>query len=186
MRIERLKAELNVQVEWVHFPLHPDTPAEGRSLADLFAGRNVDRKAMHAQMKARMEAEGLPYGERTMTYNSRLAQELGKWADTQPGGEALHDALFRAYFVEARDISQPAVLLEIAERVGLSAAGAREVLEKRTFQAAVDADWELSHEYGVTGVPTFVVGRYGVVGAQSYETLEALVRKAATQSNTEG
>jgi predicted DsbA family dithiol-disulfide isomerase len=162
----------------VHFPLHPDTPPEGRALADLFAGRNLDLKAMQAQMKARMTAEGLPYGERTRTYNSRLAQELGKWADTQPGGEAIHDALFRAYFVEARDISQPAVLLEIAEAVGLPVDGAREVLERRTFRSAVDADWALSREYGITGVPTFVAGRFGVVGAQPYETLEALVRKA--------
>ena len=185
MRIEKLKAEHNVKIEWVHFPLHPETPAEGRSLADLFAGRQVDRKAMHAQMKARMDAEGLPYGERTMTYNSRLAQELGKWADTQPGGEALHDALFRAYFVEARDISQPAVLLDIVERLGLSVDGAREVLEKRTFEAAVDADWALSRQYGITGVPTFVVGRYGVVGAQPYEALEALVRKAGTAADGE-
>ncbi len=183
MRIEKLKAEHGVKVAWVHFPLHPDTPAEGRSLADLFAGRNMDRKAMHAQMKARMDAEGLPYGERSMTYNSRLAQELGKWADTQPGGEAMHDALFRAYFVEARDISQPAVLLDIVERVGLSVEDAREALEKRTFQAAVDADWELSRRYGVTGVPTFVAGRYGVVGAQPYEALEELVRKAATREH---
>jgi len=186
VRIEKLKAEHNVKVEWVHFPLHADTPAEGRSLADLFAGRNVDRKAMHAQMKARMDAEGLPYGERTMTYNSRLAQELGKWADTQPGGEALHDALFRAYFVEARDISQPAVLLEIAQRVGLSVDGAREVLEKRTFEAAVDADWKLSRQYGITGVPTFVVGRHGVVGAQPYEVLEQLVRETTRPGDTEG
>lgn len=185
MRIEKLKAEHNVKVEWVHFPLHPETPAEGRSLADLFAGRQVDRKAMHAQMKARMDAEGLPYGERTMTYNSRLAQELGKWADTQPGGEALHDALFRAYFVEARDISQPAVLLDIVERLGLSVDGAREALEKRTFEAAVDADWALSRQYGITGVPTFVVGRHGVVGAQPYEALEALVRKAGTVADGE-
>ncbi len=169
-----------MKVEWVHFPLHPETPAEGRSLADLFAGRNVDRKAMHEAMKARMDAEGLPYGERTMTYNSRLAQELGKWADTQPGGEALHDAMFRAYFVEARDISQLAVLLEIAERVGLPVDAAREVLERRTFKAAVDADWALSRQYGVTGVPTFVAGRHGVVGAQPYEALEELVRRAST------
>ena len=167
-------------IEWVHFPLHPDTPAEGRALADLFAGRNVDLRAMHAQMKARMTAEGLPYGERTMTYNSRLAQELGKWADTQPGGEALHDALFRAYFVEARDISQPDVLLEIAQQVGLPVDGAREVLEKRTFKDAVDADWKLSRQYGITGVPTFVVGRHGVVGAQPYETLEQLLEEATS------
>ncbi len=186
MRIERLKAEHNVKVEWVHFPLHPDTPAEGRALADLFAGRGVDRKAMHAQMKARMDADGLPYGERTMTYNSRLAQELGKWADTQSGGEALHDALFRAYFVEARDISQPAVLLHIVEHAGLSVDGAREMLEKRTFKDAVEADWELSRRYGVTGVPTFVAGRHGVVGAQPYEVLEQLVLKAAAPSDAEG
>jgi len=180
VRIERLRTEHDVKIEWVHFPLHPDTPQEGRSLVELFAGRGRDLKAMHAQMKERMAAEGLPYGERTMTYNSRLAQELGKWADTQPGGEAIHDALFRAYFVDTRDISRPEVLLEIAAEVGLPVDAAREVLERRTFKAAVDADWKLSREYGVTGVPTFVAGRHGVVGAQPYEMLERLVRTAAS------
>ena len=172
-----------MKIEWVHFPLHPETPAEGQSLEDLFKGRNVDRKAMHAQMKARMDAEGLPYGERTMTYNSRLSQELGKWADTQPGGEAFHDAMFRAYFVEALDISRPEVLLEIAERVGLPLDAAREVLEKRTFKEAVDRDWALSRRYGITGVPTFVAGDSGVVGAQPYEVLERLVKQAASEKD---
>ena len=181
MRIEKLRTEHNVKIEWVHFPLHPETPVEGRSLADLFAGRGVDRKAMNAQMKARMDAEGLPYGERTMTYNSRLAQEVGKWADTQPGGEAIHDAMFRAYFVEARNIGDPDVILDIVEQVGLSVDEAREVIEKRTFKDAVDEDWALSRQLGVTGVPTFVAGRYGVVGAQPYETLERLVERAAAE-----
>jgi predicted DsbA family dithiol-disulfide isomerase len=179
VRIEKLRTEHNVKIEWVHFPLHPETPMEGRSLADLFAGRGVDRKAMNAQMKARMDAEGLPYGERTMTYNSRLAQEVGKWADSQPSGEAIHDAMFRAYFVEARNIGDPAEILKIVKQVGLSVEGAREVIEKRTFKDAVDEDWALSRQLGVTGVPTFVAGRYGVVGAQPYETLERLVEKAA-------
>ena len=84
MRIERLKEEHGVQVKWVHFPLHPDTPQEGRSLEEMFAGRGYDIPKMQAQMRARMQAEGLPYGNRSMTYNSRLAQELGAWADTQP------------------------------------------------------------------------------------------------------
>jgi len=183
VRIERLKKEHSVAIEWVHFPLHPETPAEGLALADLFAGRGLDIKAMHAQMKARMDAEGLPYGERTHTYNSRLSQELGKWADTQPGGEAFHDAMFRAYFVEARDISRPEVLLEIAQSVGLPADAAREVLEKRTYKAAVDADWKLSRQYGITGVPTFVAGRHGVVGAQPYAALEQLVKKARAEGD---
>jgi predicted DsbA family dithiol-disulfide isomerase len=179
VRIEKLKAEHNVKVEWVHFPLHPETPMEGKALADLFRGRSPEqRKAMQAQMKARMDAEGLPYGERTHTYNSRLAQELGKWADTQPGGEALHDAFFRAYFVDNRDISNHDVMLQIVKEAGLSVDAARDVLEKRAFKDAVDADWKLSREYGITGVPTFVVGRQGVVGAQPYEVLEQLVKEA--------
>jgi predicted DsbA family dithiol-disulfide isomerase len=181
VRIEKLRTTYNLNIEWVHFPLHPETPPEGKSLEDLFRGRNVDRKAMHAQMKARMDAEGLPYGERTHTYTSRLAHELGKWADTQPGGEAFHDAMFRAYFVEARDISQPAVLLEIAAQVGLPIEAAREVIEKRTFKEAVDRDWELSRRYGITGVPTFVMGDRGVVGAQPYEVLEQLVKQSAAR-----
>ena len=165
-------------IKWVHFPLHPDTPQAGRSLEDLFAGRGYDIPKMQAQMRARMEAEGLPYGTRTMTYNSRLAQELGAWAETQPGGEAIHDALFRAYFVDARNIGDPEVLVDIARSVGLDADKAREVLEQRTFKSAVDADWMKSRQYGVTGVPTFVAGQRGVVGAQPYETLEELVRQA--------
>jgi predicted DsbA family dithiol-disulfide isomerase len=182
VRIERLRKEHGVRVQWVHFPLHPETPAEGRSLADLFAGRGYDVPKMQAQMRARMAAEGLPYGERKMTYNSRLAQELGKWADEQPGGEAIHDALFKAYFVDGRNIGDPEVLLKIAESVGLPREQAKEVLEKRSFKDAVDADWEKAREYGVTGVPTFVAGRQGVVGAQPYEMLEQLVREASKRA----
>ena len=183
MRIEKLRTEHNVKIEWVHFPLHPETPQEGRALASLFGGREADRKARHEQMKARMTAEGLPYGERTMTYNSRLSQELGKWADTQPGGEAIHDAFFRAYFVDARDISDVDVMLDIVKGVGLSVDDAREVLDKRTFKDAVDKDWELSRRYGITGVPTFVVGNRGVVGAQPYDVLEQLVEKGGSQED---
>jgi predicted DsbA family dithiol-disulfide isomerase len=178
VRIERLQKEHGVKVEFVHFPLHPETPAEGKSLQELFAGRGYDIAKMQAQMRARMAAEGLPYGDRTMTYNSRLAQELGKWADTQPGGEKLHDAIFRAYFVDGKNIGDVDVLVQLAESVGLPGDKAREVLEKRLYKSAVDADWQKSREYGVTGVPTFVIGRRGVVGAQPYEALEQLVKEA--------
>jgi len=177
VRIERLRKEHGVQVKWVHFPLHPDTPQEGRSLEDMFRGRGYDIPKMQAQMRARMAAEGLPYGNRSMTFNSRLAQELGKRADEQPGGEAIHDALFKAYFVDGKNIGDPEVLVALAQSVGLPADQAREVIEKRSYQAAIDADWAKSREYGVTGVPTFVAGGQSVVGAQPYEALEQLVRQ---------
>ena len=153
-------------------------------MAELYAGRNVDPEAMYQRMKGLMDAEGLPYGRRTHTYNSRLAQELGKWADTQEGGWAIHDALYKAYFVEAKNIGDVEILVEIAEAVGLPAAEARRVLEERRFKDEVDADWARSHQYGVTGVPTFVAERYGVVGAQPYEVLEQLVAKAGAARRT--
>ena len=84
-------------------------------MADLYAGRGTDPDEMYRQMKERMEAEGLPYGKRTHTYNSRKAQELGKWADTQDNGDALHDALYRAYFVDTKNIGDIDVLVEIAD-----------------------------------------------------------------------
>ncbi|MBV8122426.1 MAG: DsbA family protein [Alphaproteobacteria bacterium] len=178
MRIEKLKQAFAVETKLVHFPLHPETPAEGRSMAELYAGRDVDPEAMYARMKRLMDAEGLPYGRRTHTYNSRLAQELGKWADTQSGGEAVHDALYRAYFVDARNIGDPEVLVDIAQSAGLAADKARPVLAERRFKDEVDADWAKSHAYGITGVPTFVAARYGVVGAQPYEALVQLVERA--------
>ncbi|MBT5569581.1 MAG: hypothetical protein HOJ90_00015 [Alphaproteobacteria bacterium] len=171
MRIEKLKAAYDVDVQTVHFPLHADTPMDGQSLEELFAGRGVDMEAMYTRMKGMMDEEGLPYAKRTHTYNSRLAQELGKWADTQEGGEAIHMPLYQAYFVDQQNIADIELLVSIAEGVGLDGTAAREVLEKRTFKDAVDADWAKSQGYGVTGVPTYVAEGQGVVGAQPYDVL---------------
>ena len=151
---------------------------EGRALADLFAGRGYDLEAMHERMQAEMAAEGLPYSRRSHTYNSRLAQELGKWADTQPDGAAIHDALYKAYFVDNANVADIDVLVAIAGGVGLNTEAAREMLETRSFSAAVDADWAKSHEAGVTGVPTFATAGMAVIGAQPYAILERLISRA--------
>jgi len=98
------------------------------SLAELFRGRNVDMQAAHRRLQALMDAEGLPYRSRTHTYNSRLAQEVAKWAETKPGGEAVHDALFKAYFVDGRNIGDSAVLVDVARSVGLPADEAADAL----------------------------------------------------------
>jgi predicted DsbA family dithiol-disulfide isomerase len=175
VRIEKLKAAYEIETKLVHFPLHPDTPLEGRSMAEHYAQRGIDPEDAYQRMKTLMDAEGLPYGKRTHSYNSRLAQELGKWADTVPDGDKLHDALYRAYFVDARNIGDVEVLIDVVETAGLDPVAAREVIETRRFKDAVDADWAKSAQYGVTGVPTFVAERRGVVGAQPYEVLEQLM-----------
>lgn len=182
MRTDRLVQRYGLEVRWTHFPLHPETPPEGMTLEALFAGRGFDLEAAQEQMRQRMAAEGLPYGQRTMTFNSRLAQELGAWADTQPGGGVIHDALFRLYFVEGENLAQPEVLLALVERLELDVEAARQVLSERSFSEHVDRDWERSRRLGVTGVPTFVAGRQGVAGAQPYEELERLVVAAGATS----
>ena len=160
------------------------------SLEELFAGRNIDVDAMYTRMKGLMDAEGLEYGKRTHTYNSRLALELGKWADGQskPGNnyEAIHDALYRAYFVDSLNIGDKEILVDVASKAGLPEDDVQMVLIDRTHKAAVDADWNLSREYGVTGVPTFVAGGYSLVGAQPYEMLQQMmdqIKTSATESS---
>ena len=125
-----------------------------------------------------MAAERLPYGDRTMTYNSRRAQELAKWIESKPGGDAIHNALFRAYFVDGRNIALMETLVDIANQFGQSNDEAREILQNRKFQKAVDIDWERSRKTGITGVPTFLAGNQVLVGAQPYHALENLVIEA--------
>ena len=89
--------------------------------------------------------------------------------------------LFRAYFVDDVNLAKIENLIVIAEMIGLPASEAEKVLRKRQFREAVDADWQRSRELGITGVPTFVVGNQGLVGAQPYEQLEALVTSVGAQ-----
>jgi predicted DsbA family dithiol-disulfide isomerase len=181
VRTERLIETFDLELRITQFPLHPDTPPKGRALSDLFGGRGVDLDAYQARVVQIAAQEGLPYGLRTHTYNSRLAQELGKWAEEQPGGEAIHDALFRAYFVDGFNLAEIDRLVQIAGAVGLSEEEALDVLEHRTYRGRVDEDWDRSNELGVTGVPTFVFANRGVVGAQPYEALEELVIRGGGQ-----
>ena len=135
MSIEQLKAELDVETRWLHFPLHPKTPPEGIPMKELYRDRDPEStKAAGDHLKNAMTEAGLPYKRRTRLDNSRIAQELGAWADTQAGGAAFHDAIFKAYFVDDRSISDKDTLVEIAESVGLDGQEARTVLDERSLE----------------------------------------------------
>jgi predicted DsbA family dithiol-disulfide isomerase len=144
-------------------------------LEELFADRFVNVEEVRIRLKREARKLGLPFGDRTRTYNSRLAQELGKWAESQGKGDEYHLALFMAYFVDGRNIGKPGVLIEIAESLDLPPEKAREVLETRAYREAVDSDWILSRERGILAAPTFSIGKGLLVGAQPYEKLERLL-----------
>jgi predicted DsbA family dithiol-disulfide isomerase len=160
--------------------LHPETPEEGWTLNELFAGRDIDIPAMLEHLKSVAADCGLPFGERTRTYNSRRAQEAGKWAESQNKGDEFHMAVFKAYFAEGLNIARIPVLEELAKSVGLE--GVEDVLSKGTFKEAVDSDWRYSRRCGVRAVPTFAAKGRMVVGAQPYNVLGELLRAAGAKA----
>jgi predicted DsbA family dithiol-disulfide isomerase len=145
---------------------------EGRSLEDLFRGRSVDLSEAAARLKSVAREEGLPYADRNMTYNSRLAQELGKWAESLGKGEEFHHRAFRAYFADGKNIAELPVLVQLAVSAGLPGEEAEKAVRGRRFREAVDADWSRSRRMGITAVPTFVLEDQRLVGAQPYKSLE--------------
>ncbi|UCD33827.1 MAG: DsbA family protein [Desulfobacterales bacterium] len=174
-RIERIQKAFEVDIRWTAFPLHPDTPEQGKTLEELFKGRNIDIEQMLAHLKQVAKGLGLPFGDRSMTYNSRLAQELGKWAESIGKGHEFHNAMFRAYFKDGQNIGKTDVLIEVAESIHLSGKDALQVIQVRTYKEAVDADWQRSYELRVNAVPTFLFAKQVLVGAQKYESLETLM-----------
>jgi predicted DsbA family dithiol-disulfide isomerase len=176
VRIEQLKKNYDIEVHWIAFPLHPETPEEGFTLEELFAGRPIDIKKVLSRLKQVADELGLPLAERKKTFNSRLAQELAKWAESKGKGDSFHETLFRAYFAEGKNIGKVGELVTLAKSIGLPEVEARSVLELRTFEAAVDSDWSHSRALGISAVPTFVGDHHQVVGFQSYEALEQFLK----------
>ena len=116
-------------MKWTAFPLHPETPEEGMTLEALFAGRAYDIET-EATSETGRKGMGLPLGDRKMTYNSRLAQELGKWAESKEMGDLFHEAVFRAYYVDGKNIGKVNELIRFAKSVGLPENKTRSVLDK--------------------------------------------------------
>lgn len=139
-----------------------------------------------ARIKQAADQAGLPMAERTRTYNSRLAQELAKWAESKGMGDQYHQAVFRAYYGGSRNIGDVEELVGIAESIGLAGNEARSVLKKRMFREAVDADWARSRDLRITAVPTFVMNNRRIVGAQPYEALEEFIKDSGAARRNSG
>lgn len=181
--ISKIEQNFNVNIRWIPFPLHPETPEEGLSLQQLFGGKNMDQA--HAYLRQRMSEVGLEYTDREYTYNTRKAQELAMWADTQANGKAIHQALFRQYFVYNRNLATEEVLLNAVQEAGLSTSAAKQALHDRPFKNAVDECWSKARQLQITGVPSFVANGFLVSGAQPYAELEKFVHYVLSQKKSQ-
>ena len=172
----RLIAETGVRVQYTCFPLHPDTPRHGQTLEELFSGRGLDVASRQESIRRTMIEAGLPYGRRTHTYNSRLAQQLGKWAEENGCGDEFRQAIFRAYFSEGLNIAEESVLRGVCESIGLAEVPVTSALNDTRYCDAVDRDWDRCRELGVQGVPAFRYEQKWLTGCQSPDALLRLIR----------
>jgi predicted DsbA family dithiol-disulfide isomerase len=160
-----------VEVEWRAFDLHPGIPPEGQEIPwppEVRAQRG-------AAFRERAEAEGLEVGVRSHWYNSRPAHEASLWAKEQGAAEPFRKAVYRAYFVEDRNIGSSDVLAELADSVDLDGNDLRAALEEGRYRDAVDAQYDEARAIGVTAVPTFVADGKALVGAHPYENFLKLM-----------
>jgi len=128
-------------------------------------------REMEEKFKRIAAEQGLSFCGPEKIYNTRLAQELGAWADTMDRGDEFHHAVYVAHFGEGKNISDRKVLCELAESIGLSPDEAMRSLEKRSFKSAVDADWQLSKQVKIMVIPTYLINGNRLVGVQSFVKL---------------
>ncbi|MGZ8470089.1 MAG: DsbA family oxidoreductase [Gemmatirosa sp.] len=175
--LDRLRAanpDLHVEQSWRPFQLQPQLPREGVpwvAFAREKFGSAERMETMFGHVVQAGAADGLPFHfERiTVAPNTGDAHRLILWAQAQEeaGALAMADALFRAYFAEGRDVSDRAVLIDVAGQRGHDAAAARAMLDSDAFESDVRDGQREAARLGVQGVPFVVLDqRLAISGAQ--------------------
>ena len=162
-------------IQWHPFQLNPDMPATGMDrrtyLEAKFGGKDAAVRA-YAPVVEHAEAAGLEinFDAMTRTPNTIDAHRLIHWAGIETKQTLAVDALFRAYFVEGRDIGQADVLADIADGIGMDASVVLRLLDTDADRADIARRDEEARKMGVSSVPTFIVaGKHAVPGAQPPE-----------------
>ncbi|MEL6617508.1 MAG: DsbA family oxidoreductase [Pseudomonadota bacterium] len=162
-------------IEWHPFQLNPDMPPEGMDrrayLEGKFGGKEGAVRA-YAPVVERAEAAGLKIDFEGMkrTPNTMDAHRLIHWSGIEGRQTACVSALFKAYFVDARDIGDPEVLADVADGIGMDASMVLRLLGSDSDRDNIAARDAHSREMGVSAVPTFIVaGQHAVPGAQPPE-----------------
>lgn len=169
-------------MEWKPLEIHPETPPAGRPRGEALRGPRFEAARAHlARMAAEEGING--FGTPEVIANSRLALQAAEYAQAaEPARfDAFSRALFHAYFVGGENIGDRAVLRRLAGEAGLDVAALDAALDEESYLPALEAAQEEAHEYGIGGTPSFIVGRYLVVGAQPTAVLDEALQLAAKE-----
>lgn len=168
-------------IEWHPFQLNPDMPVAGMDrrayLEGKFGGKEAAVKA-YAPVVEHAEKAGLTinFEAMTRTPNTLDAHRLIHWAGIEGRQTAAVSSLFKAYFVEARDIGDAEVLADIADSIGMDASLVTRLLGSDADKQDIRDRDAHSRQMGVNSVPTFIVaGQHAVPGAQPPELWKQVI-----------
>ena len=174
---EALHADADVEVEFHSFELAPDTPVdfEGSEVDFLakFKGMPEDQvRGMLEHVTGAAAEIGLNYDFDSLQHTRTVkAHQLLHFAKANGKQLEMEERLMKAYFEEGRHVGRDGDLADLAAEVGLDRDEVLRSLESGEFLEAVGADQAQAVEFGIRGVPFFVIeGKYGVSGAQAPET----------------
>lgn len=180
----------DVTIHWRSFQLDPSAPTDehlptAQMLAKKYGLSPEQTVESQAGITASAAAVGLDYHlDATVTGNTFDVHRVIKHAIDQGLGDEAVEAFFDAYFTQGRVIFDRAVILELADEIGLPRAGVEAVLDGEAHADQVRADADQARAYGATGVPFFVFNdAVGVSGAQPVEVFgQALAQAAVPKS----
>jgi predicted DsbA family dithiol-disulfide isomerase len=110
--------------------------------------------------------------------NSRPALQAAEFAREQGRFREMHQALFRAYWDEARDISELGVLRDLAQEVGIDPEAIQTAVQSDRYGDYLDARRAEAEELMINGIPAHVIAeRYLIMGAQTYEVFERVMAR---------
>ena len=174
---------LHFTVHWNPFQLNPDMPKEGRDRAAYRAwkfGSAEKAAALDGRMTEAAAAVGLPFRTNLMTRtpNTVDAHRLIWFAGQNGLQDAAMEAVFRAYFIEGRDIGETAVLAGCAAEAGLDLEETAQFLAGDLAEQQMRAADRAAREAGVSGVPSFFLDGYELFsGAMPAETIAEALRR---------
>jgi predicted DsbA family dithiol-disulfide isomerase len=183
-RIEKLKKEYNLAVEWRPFEIHPETPKEGALIDELPFPKGYLEMAF-ANVKRLADEDGIPLKFSEKLPNSRLALYISEFARKKGKFEEFHKSVLEAHWLDGKDIGDKSLLLDLAESVGLNKNEIEIYLDTdEPFKVVQKALKEL-RKYGINGVPTFNIEESLIVGAQPYEIFKKVINKILEEKSKE-
>jgi predicted DsbA family dithiol-disulfide isomerase len=175
------------QVEWHPFQLNPEMPASGMDrreyLETKFGGRD-GAISVYSQIERAATEAGLTinFDKIEKTPNTLDAHRLIHWAGLEGVQTPVVSKLFRAYFQDGQDISDPEVLIDIGTSVGIEADMLRKLLADEADRDGIRKRDAYAREKGIRGVPCFIVDNHYVVqGAQPADMWERVIDEIAAQ-----